>query len=405
MSLKIKRDDLISAIFFYLPFCMYTFCYALIKMTTISTVLDVSVITSTLMNFALLLLLVKIILSKMTINSFVVNFFLILLGLLTNYYSNRNDFLAVILFILAGCRGVEINKFIKCSLCIHAIIMFGTLIACIFGILPDWTYQDSGAIRHSCGFVYPSIVSSLFFYMSMSILYLRKKYNWSIIFLMEALNFYVYYMTGNLTAFAFLAIAFVAYKIVLARENKLQKTALTPIRRGIISLPVVCFFISLLLSLAYKNGQSYAMVLNVFFHNRLRMAAQGIGNYGIHLFGTEVQWVGNGGRGYTFESYLSYNFVDNSYMYIMITYGIIAIIAIILLYLLSVKWSLSSENFRLCFVLVCIIIYSLIEPRLIEIYFNPFVLSAALLFYERLLILRDDLRNGKLKNTIRIFGS
>ena len=402
MNLKIKRDDFISIVFFYFPFCAYTFCYSLIKMTTISTVIDVSFITNAFMIISIVLLLVKILFSKMTINSLAVYLVLVLVGFLTYYYSGRNDFLVVILFVLAASGGIDIDKFIKCSLYTQIIIMISTFFACYCGILPDWTYQDSGVIRHSCGFTYPSIVSGLFFYICMSILYLKKKYNWFTVVFMEILNICIYYMTRNMTAFAFLAVGLVAYVFVLRRDNKPHTTLWSPIFRGFItSLPIVYFLISFLLSLAYKNGNSYAIILNLFLHNRLRMAAQGITNYGIHLFGTDVQWVGNGGRGYTYSSYVSYNFVDNSYMYIMITYGIVAIIAVILLYLFALKWSLKSENLRLCYILVCILTYSLIEPRLIEIYFNPFVLSVALLLYERILKFMDDSRSGKLRRSIR----
>lgn len=384
--MKVKVKNLRAIMLFYIPFLLYSFCYSLIKMTTFGMVFDISILTSMLMSLSIALIVIKIVTDKITVNKLLICSVLLTIGLLCNYYSRRNDFLVVILFLLAGCEGVEIKKFIKCSMIMQIVILSGTILACLLGILPDWTYSSDLRLRHSYGFVYPSILSSLFFYISLSYFFLRKTIRVRDILLFEGLNLYLFYLTGSRTAFALLLVVFPLFVVIKNPDESTKKHSnnFSPILKVfLLALPAMCFMSSLFLSYEYLENKGYTFVLNILLSNRLMLAAKAIYEQGIHLFGTVVSWVGNGGRGYTFESYAGYNFVDNSYMYILITYGIVAVVGVVILYTLALKWIFEAQNNKLCFIIVLVVLYGLIEPRLIEIYFNPFVLVVALQIYEK----------------------
>ncbi|MCD8020655.1 MAG: hypothetical protein LUF92_14075 [Clostridiales bacterium] len=132
--------------------------------------------------------------------------------------------------------------------------------------------------------------------------------------------------------------------------------------------------------------------MNIIFHDRLNYGHQGIENYGIHLFGQQIEWIGNGGLGFVKQELEgAYNYVDCSYMKILLDYGLLVLLFAVIGYTLAVYQACRKNNIYLCLALSMVAVYSLIEPRLLEFGFNPFVLC--LCSYMRVLNIPGDVKN------------
>ena len=118
-------------------------------------------------------------------------------------------------------------------------------------------------------------------------------------------------------------------------------------------------------------------LLDRLLTKRIQYMTAGFRNYGVHLFGKNIQWVGFGGSDNTDSLLESYNFVDNSYARILMNYGIlIFILVLVILIVMSRAVRIQYQDGRIILVL-CVLMYCFVEPRLTDIYVNPFLFAAA----------------------------
>lgn len=105
---------------------------------------------------------------------------------------------------------------------------------------------------------------------------------------------------------------------------------------------------------------------------RLTLNAKAIDNYGIKLLGNKIEWIGQT------ESFKEidkdYNYIDSSYMRILINNGIL--ILVFVLYYLSklIDYAYDKEDYFLLFLLLIIEFYCFFDSFLISIQFNTMLM-------------------------------
>ena len=115
-------------------------------------------------------------------------------------------------------------------------------------------------------------------------------------------------------------------------------------------------------------------MVDTFISNRLSMGPNALSINSLTLFGQKIQWYGFGGVGYTVDELAGeYNYVDCSYVKILLDNGIVMLILAIGGYMLVAKEKLKAGDRYFCIALLFANIYAMIEPRYIETGFNPFV--------------------------------
>ena len=145
----------------------------------------------------------------------------------------------------------------------------------------------------------------------------------------------------------------------------------------------ICTLTSILLSKIY-TGTGILLKINSLISNRFALANKALNEYGISLFGKKIEWIGNGGYGHTFTTFEgTYNYVDCSYVRILLDYGILFLLIVIIGFTMASVKALRENDKYLLITLSFIAIYSIIEPRLIEIGFNSFVLVLVVLVNNR----------------------
>ena len=111
---------------------------------------------------------------------------------------------------------------------------------------------------------------------------------------------------------------------------------------------------------------------------RLFLGKNAIDTYDIHLFETTgVKFIGYGG---TTESVYSYNYVDSSYIQILLSYGIIFLIVLLIGYRLLGKEIVQQQQWYFGLVIVLSAAHSMFDPQLLWLQYNVFVLCLGYLF-------------------------
>ena len=125
--------------------------------------------------------------------------------------------------------------------------------------------------------------------------------------------------------------------------------------------PLIAAGFSIWAALEYNADSPIWKSINSFINGRLALGQNGIQKYGIHLFGTPVKWIGNNQQvllhGYTG----TYNYVDNSYLQILLQYGIILFFLVLIAYAYVMYNSIKNEKYYLAWILFFIILDSSVE--------------------------------------------
>lgn len=312
---------------------------------------------------------------------------IILLGILITIFS-FNPYIFILSIILSALKSLDSNKLYKISLyvilsCFSVIVLLSFL-----KVIPNWTYLKGDITRNSLGFFYPTDCFSVYLLIVLLIFYAKKfdiSYLWLII--IEAVNIILYYYTyGRLS---FILINLIILVIVLGKIPFIKRLVNKDIFKLILkyisyTLPVTLFLITNLLIIGYKYQVPVVNKIDDVLSNRISYSYEAHLKNKITIFGQELKWNGWGGYGYTeaSEDY-EYNFVDNSYSKILLEYGIVLTIVVLALYTYLLIRCYKDKNWVLFYIILFVLIWSFIEPYIVDIGRNVFVIELIMLFKSR----------------------
>lgn len=135
------------------------------------------------------------------------------------------------------------------------------------------------------------------------------------------------------------------------------------------SMPIAFAFMYFLTEL-YNLGLPIAYDIDYWISNRLRLQSYAMAEYGIRLFGQYIKMVGNGGSEILPSDYF---FIDCSYYFIILQYGLIFGILVFVVYMLCCKKYKKDRYFQL--IVVMIAINCMIAHHLLDLGYNLFSLA------------------------------
>lgn len=301
----------------------------------------------------------------------------LLLVMLTGGY--RALMLSVCL-IISG-QNVDFDKIIK-------VLFFNTIfwlvvivLLCKIGILPDYTFEHNvggvSTVAHSFGFKYYSWIGYISMAATMMWIYLRKRLNIFELGILVALNVLLYkFHTTNLPlglTLLFILAYFVVEKMhIIQFKSKVWKMVAT-------ILPVVLCSFTFTVVIAYGKG---LFSLSISWMNtivsRLKYSVQAIEEYGIHLYATNVEQLGNTAKVYG-EADSSF-YIDSGYVYSIIAYGIIFTVIILVFYTILFRYLYKNNNRILYIWITSLLFASCVNNFLYDIINNPvlFLIPTAL---------------------------
>ena len=310
----------------------------------------------------------KVYTKKEKILSILIILAFVLPAVLTQY-----RFLFWIGFLIVGAKDVSFNKLLKVYLVIAITIMVVAFSASQYGIVEDFQVPavrgEKWINRHSYGIQYPTDFAAHLFYivMAASVLYRDKLKTFGVIW-MSALVAVCAYMTANAQTTTLCLIGF----CMLCALEKLLRKYVVQIEKLLRWTPVACAGIYLSLAYIYEEHIVWIEKINQLLTKRLMYGKIAFEWYDVNLFGQDVyeQGFGNG-----FEVTGPYFFLDNSYIKILLEYGLFAFVMVLLILLLISKKAANEKMNVLVLALVAISIHSFMEHHLINIAYNPMIFA------------------------------
>ncbi len=293
----------------------------------------------------------------------------------TAYYS-KNIANVWYFAIFAAAYKEDAKKTITISVIVTAIMM-AVIIGCSYteiGI--DYIFDAEERARHGLGFGWTTTSPILFLFLSMEYLYIRgrkmKIFEYAIL---EAIAVYFYVMTNTRFTFAVTTLV-----IVIMCIEGMQKNSWRIWRRlkwFWLCVPMMLCILCLAMYIFYDRENSAWQFINNLMGSRLTIGQNVINSVEYTWFGQYIHW-----NGYSIadpEAYY-YNYVDCSYIQIMLQYGFTFLAATAAIYTNAIYNSIKANKYNMTFILVVILAFSVMEPRLMNMMFNVFPLAAFVSF-------------------------
>ena len=319
--------------------------------------------------------------------------FLIIISLVISICSIiavKNIDILLLVMVLVEMGKFKFDDVIKVVYYFVLILYFIIVLGSVLGFIPNLIYnRDEETYRYSLGFIYPTITSTLFMFILLMKYYL-KKFDVSVENLLcdTILIGIIYYLTKSRTGFVLsliIIIFAVLLKISYLKKININKIIQNKYVKGfLISIPILIFVGWFILVVMYANGPNFAETINNFLSGRLYYTLEAFKKYKVLPFGLNINMSGWGGYGYYVEvENFEYFFLDNSYSLILFTKGSVILLAAILLFTYVIYKAIKDKNYIILFILFIVLLNSIVEPYLIEVSINVFLIYTSSVFYKK----------------------
>jgi len=360
-SIKISKGD------FCIGLYIFTICFNLIMQTLAGTniqnilFIPKEVLYSLTPKISLLLFIIIFFINgtvskRIMYVSLVLGIVTIIVTSITNNYALALMFMA----IMTCPSGMEIStiaKWEKRSL--FCLIVF-TIALAVMGIIPSDVVYRQNAIRNSYGFTSANaFANSTLIWMLLFGLQKKERWNWRDTIFCGSIAVAVFLFTNSRMAFI-MSLVLSLFFLMLKKENRFKGKILYQISKLCFPvLMIVCYICSWL----YKGGYyiSQLNILNIMMSYRLGFMRNYLRGYGIKLFGQTIKTVSYSQALRTGEAWSG---LDNSYMYILICWGLIIAIILSLLYYQLGKYNYEKTNKYEAFVVIVLCIIGITENYL-----------------------------------------
>lgn len=292
--------------------------------------------------------------------------------------------LAFLLVLLLAARGVPVERIFKVTLWLQIALAAFIFLCAASGLIIDLRFERNGAFnRHALGYWFPSYVMSYYFFILLLLFWTQKKpLKWTTVALLEGFNLLLYLLTDARLGLL-VNTALIGAELVRSIEplraplyRFAQKLLHLPVLGKLVSwgwalLPeLLCAFLALLFAFPTSG---LAQKTDYLLSNRIYYAYMAVHEYGIHLLGDPIEWVGYGARADMSAVEKTYNFVDCAYVYILLYFGLLIFVSMLLCMLwVSLRLGKKGELHK-SFLYGIIFIYCFVEPRLLEVNMNTFL--------------------------------
>lgn len=350
---------------FFIGFSLYLI-QAFIRTTMYKEIIPFSIL-KLIKTIAIILVLVEIITDKYTIKKII-----IIIGTLVFFgFSLMESTYSILLeysILIIGAKDISFRKIVKIFFYIELPLLLITIISSQIGIIQDLVYyrSDHNTYRHSFGVVYPTDFVAHVFFLCLAYMYIKgrdvKWYQIVIISLIAIITYYLCDTRLDSICIAMLCLLGLQYKFNLIKYKNII------IKYGLIFSFLICEVISIYMTINYDPSNDIHFNVNDMLSGRLRIGNMMYNDYGVKMFGQYIEDHGWGGS-LTFN-YDVYNYIDCSYLRILLKYGlVISILITIINIIISIKFY-KTKNYDLLLVSLLIAINSIVAQHYIDFSYN-----------------------------------
>ena len=341
--------------------------------------------------FAYIVLLLKIVFYSLIKKNNVVTIAMIFAILFCNYVIGLDKTLLFYMLLLLASEGIKADIILKVFVYVAGGILSAYIILSRGGIVTDYILDKGTRNRHFLGFSWTTSAPILFLFIILCVVYLnRGKIDILEYGILSIFNLYFFIMTNTKLAFL-ISFCSITFFFLFKNGNAIKKITLKS-KWILVFLPLLLFILSFVSTSCYDSHDKRWRNINELLTGRLELGKNAIDCYGIKLFGNKVDWIGYP----LFSEYRGeYNYVDSSYIRILVQFGVLVLLLILVMYSAFIYMSITTNKVFLTWILVFICVFSLTEPRLINLTFNPFPLILLSEYNDFLRIKKDSLLKYK----------
>lgn len=280
------------------------------------------------------------------------------------YLTSHEKGAFLVILLLCSLKNMDLDKVFKVGAATWVLSFGGLFLLTSMHILmsPFKVHDRLGMgriIRWSLGYAHPNVLHISYLVLVCFLLYmLRKNFRYYYLVLFEAGNLFVFMYSLSTTGFLVTTgcLVLVLYWNVRKRFCVVEQVLIQ------LCLPL-CLFLSFGAPVLLK-GKAFSIV-NKILNTRLELSKWFLENLPVRLFGND-----------TTEAVTAVRTMDNSYVFALITYGLLFVILMVIAYFRIVyKKTKEQDGMALCLILSCLIA-GLTEPFL----FNTSFKNISLLF-------------------------
>ncbi|WP_395319486.1 hypothetical protein [Fructilactobacillus frigidiflavus] len=270
--------------------------------------------------------------------------FLLLIGILLAFSAKiaRSHDVLNSYILVCGSYNVNLKSIFKTSFWSMLSILIITISSSLLGILLNLAYFRNGIFRYSLGESYPTVLSSIVFFIGVSFVcwhigsYNKKFISITCISIL-AIGFLLYIITNTRNdLFCSIALAIVS---CWRYYEKIMKNCFFKI--VLILIPTITFLWTILSAYLYNPSSKIWHILNEIFSNRLMYVSLATHRFSLKLFGQYIEQQGNGS---TLTQVTNYFFIDSSFSRVLLMNGLISFVFIYIICQLSFIRIMKSNN-------------------------------------------------------------
>lgn len=319
------------------------------------------------------LLVIKILLDNYTARQLVLLFSFGIVAILAAMQSDYTNLLLVAMFII-GARNINFYEINRVYFIIGITIILSAMIASKVGLITNLVYYRGTVERQSFGIIYPTDFAAHIFYLILSYCFLiQRQLNKFEVVIFIFIAFFI-----NKYCDARLDVVLVALTIIFfyfLMFPLIKKAIHNIVNRIAIILPTVLFTLSIFLSYFYKPT-GITEWINESLSGRLSLGNRAFSMYPVKLFGQFIETNGFGGEdGNNLAASADrsfYFYIDSSYVFMLLRYGILFTLIILILITVKTKKT-NSIIYHLAIILA--LGSAFVDQTLVNPAYNIFILS------------------------------
>lgn len=298
------------------------------------------------------------------------------IAFLVSWRHNENEEILLCMLVIWGARKIRFDKILKIYCAVIGTLLIFTMVCALTGQIDNLVFAQPGRRpRIAFGICYPTDFSAYVFYLSAAYCYLRRetlKYIETVV--VAALGIFVYYFCDarlNTVCLLMTAVAF-TYLIYRKRHTKNQYE-MSRVLSGLLAVsPTICAFVMIVFSMLYSRQNPLMVKLNSILNNRLYYGKKAMEVYGIPIWGQNMPMRGNGG---SVEKVNNYFFLDSSYLYVLLQFGLLTLGILLICWCLITFKAMKKKNWAMLIAVALISVQCMVEHHIMAIVYNPFFMA------------------------------
>ncbi len=301
--------------------------------------------------------------------------FALIIGISFLICAFKNDmysFLFMLAFLIVGAKDVSIDKILKVYLIIGLIIVGSAFICSQLGIVENLQYWKNDQMRFSFGIVYPTDFAAHIFYFVLALIciYNRK------IRIVETLAIGIIAIVVYKGTIAYTSLicmigyaAFLFIYIIYTRKQTIHNDSV--FIKSVSAVPVILAGLFISMTVMYDANNEKWLWINEKLSDRLNNSKTGLDINGFNLFGKYIEEIG---WGKSVVERPDYFFLDDSYIRILLEYGIIVFTVVMIILIVISRRAAKAGRITMVFAIAFIALHSFMEHHLMDVAYNPFIL-------------------------------